>query len=149
MDNKKALEILTELSYNTIRAGSRGTGKSQVYANFLEAIAKAGEALEKQIPILPYYSGRVYGCPCCDMCVAKDEDQYKPLYCDNCGQRLDWDLEKIKGEIVHCGDCKHLMFSDCYGECSKAHKGVVNPDDWCPFGELKDRYKNSNKKENK
>ena len=144
MDNKEALKILTELSYNTIRAGSRGTGKSQVYADFLEAIAKAGEALEMRIPKLPYYNGYDYECPYCNTTMAENAEKEKPMYCDICGQRLDWDLEKIKGEIVHCGDCKHLMFSDCYGECSKAYKGIVNPNDWCPFGELKDRYKNSN-----
>lgn len=30
-----------------------------------------------------------------------------------------------------CKNCKHLMFSDCYGECSKAYKGIVNPKDSC------------------
>ena len=37
-------------------------------------------------------------------------------------------------EIVHCKDCKYLMFSDCYGECSKAYKGIVNPNDSCGYG---------------
>ena len=37
-------------------------------------------------------------------------------------------------EIVHCKDCKYLMFSDCYGECSKAYKGIVRPDDSCGHG---------------
>ena len=30
-----------------------------------------------------------------------------------------------------CLNCKHLMFSDFYGECSKAYKGIVSPDDVC------------------
>lgn len=34
-------------------------------------------------------------------------------------------------EIVYCKDCEHLMFSDCYGECAKGHKGIVNPNDTC------------------
>ena len=37
--------------------------------------------------------------------------------------------------LVQCKDCKHLMFSDCYGECSKGHRGIVKPDDSCEFGE--------------
>ena len=40
--------------------------------------------------------------------------------------------------IVHCVDCKYLMFSDCYGECSKGHKGIVQPDDYCSYGERKE-----------
>lgn len=27
------------------------------------------------------------------------------------------------------------MFSDCYGECTKCHLGIVRPDDSCEFGE--------------
>lgn len=38
-------------------------------------------------------------------------------------------------EPVHCKDCQHLMFSDCYGECTKCHLGIVRPDDSCEFGE--------------
>lgn len=41
-------------------------------------------------------------------------------------------------KIVYCKDCKHLMFSDCYGECAEAHKGIVQPDDYCIYGERKD-----------
>ena len=39
---------------------------------------------------------------------------------------------------VRCVECKHLMFSDCYGECSKTYKGIVNPNDSCGKGERKD-----------
>lgn len=42
-------------------------------------------------------------------------------------------------EVVRCKDCKHLMFSDMYGECSQAHMGIVRPDDYCSYGERKDR----------
>ncbi len=38
-------------------------------------------------------------------------------------------------EVVRCKDCKHLMFSDMYGECSQAHMGIVRPDDFCSYGE--------------
>lgn len=41
-------------------------------------------------------------------------------------------------EVVHCKDCKYLMFSDCYGECAEAHKGIVNPEDFCSYGERKE-----------
>lgn len=30
-----------------------------------------------------------------------------------------------------CLNCKNLMFSDCYGECSRGYKGIVRPDDSC------------------
>ena len=33
------------------------------------------------------------------------------------------------GKIVWCKDCKYL--TDFYGECSKAHKRIVQPDDFC------------------
>ena len=41
-------------------------------------------------------------------------------------------------EVVRCKDCKYLMFSDCYGECSNGHMGIVRPDDFCSHGERKD-----------
>ena len=41
-------------------------------------------------------------------------------------------------EVVRCLDCKHLMFSDCYGECDKGYMGVVRPDDFCSRGERKE-----------
>lgn len=37
-------------------------------------------------------------------------------------------------EVVRCNDCKHLMFSDCYGECRLNHIGIVRPDDFCSRG---------------
>ena len=37
--------------------------------------------------------------------------------------------------VVHCKDCKHVMFSDCYGECGAARMGIVGPDDFCSYGE--------------
>ena len=41
-------------------------------------------------------------------------------------------------EVVRCFECKHLMFSDCYGECGKGHMGIVSPDDFCSYGERKE-----------
>lgn len=45
-------------------------------------------------------------------------------------------------EVVRCRDCKHLMFSDFYGECKRGNLGIVNPDDFCSYGERKDGYGN-------
>ena len=39
--------------------------------------------------------------------------------------------------VVRCKECKHLMFSDCYGECGAARMGIVRPDDFCSYGERK------------
>ena len=41
--------------------------------------------------------------------------------------------------VVHCKDCKYLMFSDMYGECSQGHMGIVWPGDFCSYGERKDK----------
>ena len=40
--------------------------------------------------------------------------------------------------VVRCIDCKHLMFSDCYGECSIGYMGIVSPNDYCSYGERKE-----------
>lgn len=40
--------------------------------------------------------------------------------------------------VVRCRECKHLMFSDCYGECGKGHMGIVRPNDFCSRGERKE-----------
>ena len=39
---------------------------------------------------------------------------------------------------ITCLNCKHLMFSDMYGECNKQLK-IVNPSDTCEYAELKER----------
>lgn len=39
---------------------------------------------------------------------------------------------------VTCLNCKHLMFSDMYGECNKQLR-IVNPSDTCEFAEPKER----------
>ena len=40
--------------------------------------------------------------------------------------------------VVRCRDCKHLMFSDFYGECKQGNLGIVMPNDFCSYGERKD-----------
>ena len=62
--------------------------------------------------------------------------------CPNC------DLDMVNSNVkvikcravpkkVVCKDCEYLMFSDCYGECSKAYKGIVSPNDSCGKGKLR------------
>lgn len=41
-------------------------------------------------------------------------------------------------EVVYCKNCKHLMFSDFYGECTKGYMGIVQPNDYCSKGERKE-----------
>ena len=41
-------------------------------------------------------------------------------------------------DVVRCKDCKHLMFSDFYGECKNNHLGIVKPWDYCSYGERKE-----------
>ena len=41
-------------------------------------------------------------------------------------------------EVVRCKDCKHLMFSDCYGECKRGYMGIVKPLDFCSYGERRE-----------
>ena len=40
---------------------------------------------------------------------------------------------------VICGECKYSMYSDCYLECGKGYKGIVNYDDSCRYGVPKKR----------
>jgi hypothetical protein len=39
---------------------------------------------------------------------------------------------------ITCLNCKHLMFSDMYGECNKQLR-IVNPSDTCEYAEPKER----------
>lgn len=45
------------------------------------------------------------------------------------------DISADMVKVVLCKECKHLMFSDCYGECKIGHIGIVQPDDFCSYGE--------------
>lgn len=46
-----------------------------------------------------------------------------------------------ESEIVYCKDCKHLMYSDCYGECGKGYRGIVYSNDHCDYGERSENGK--------
>lgn len=65
--------------------------------------------------------------------------------CCDCFEKL-WDMisefcaemkDEKSGNDVLCNDCGYLMFSDCYGECRKGYKGIVNPNDSCGKGKRK------------
>ena len=62
--------------------------KSKCYQYDLEAINKAIEALEKQIPKKPYDT------VCCPLCKIEVElqpiDTEQVTYCLHCGQAIDW-----------------------------------------------------------
>lgn len=62
----------------------------------------------------------------------------RPLITHFANMPLNDVLDIIKADVVpvvRCCDCKHLMFSDCYGECSKGYMGIVSPNDYCSYGE--------------
>ena len=48
-------------------------------------------------------------------------------------------------KVVHCKDCKHLMFSDFYGACGAVRMGIVSPYDFCSYGERKNDFVDDNK----
>lgn len=62
-----------------------------------EEMKVAIEALEKQIPKKPlkqeieFFDFRLV-CPECEQPIARlfNKREYKPKYCHNCGQRIDW-----------------------------------------------------------
>lgn len=41
----------------------------------------------------------------------------------------------MKGQFIKCSECKFIMYSDCYGECGKGIRGIVNRNDGCFEGE--------------
>lgn len=53
-----------------------------------------------------------------DICLNCDKPTCRPNYCK---------------KLTHiCKNCKHLVFSDCYGECGAGYKdGIVRPYDSC------------------
>ncbi len=53
-------------------------------------------------------------------------------------------IQKKGNKMIKCSECKHIMYSDCYGECKKGIKSIVNADDGCEYGE-KRIVKNSEK----
>jgi len=71
--------------------------KERFAVKITEALNLAITALEKQIPKKPInVEKHYYECPCCehDLGVSDDDifvyENYRPMYCSNCGQALDW-----------------------------------------------------------
>jgi DNA-directed RNA polymerase subunit RPC12/RpoP len=56
-------------------------------------------------------------------------------YCPHCGSKMMPQPPKV--EMIYCKDCEHLIFSDCYGECAKGYKGIVQPNDTCEHARRK------------
>ena len=84
MKYEEAIGILT---YQALVLG-RASGKSTLERSRIEALNKAVEAIEKQIPKKPYDTVH---CPLC-----KIEVELQPIdieqvtYCLHCGQAIDW-----------------------------------------------------------
>ena len=93
MDERKVREAIEIIKSNYPTSG---------YYMLCEALDIAIEALEKQLPKRPNFSGDGYApdgtfvydmweCPCCGEEYEVDYDEYD--YCPNCGQRLVWSEE--------------------------------------------------------
>ena len=48
-------------------------------------------------------------------------------------------------KVVHCKDCKHLMFSGYYGECGAGRMGIVGLLDFCSYGKKRTDFVDDNK----
>ena len=94
MKYEEAIDILT---YQALVLG-RASGKSTLERSRIEALSKAVEAIEKQIPKKPLHMHKNYYCPVCkedgwilwDDAVPNDMDKY----CGKCGQALDWEVSE-------------------------------------------------------
>lgn len=90
MKYEEAIGILT---YQAL-ALERASGKSTLERSRIEALSKAVEAIEKQIPKKPLHMHKNYYCPICkedgwilwDDAIPNDMDNY----CIKCGQAIDW-----------------------------------------------------------
>lgn len=51
--------------------------------------------------------------------------------------QVQWAMEMPEA-VVHCRDCRELMFSDCYGECRRGYLGIVRQEDYCSRGVRKE-----------
>ena len=90
MKYEEAIGILT---YQALVL-ERVSGKSTLERSRIEALSKAVEAIEKQIPKKPLHMHKNYYCPICkeygwmlwDDAIPNDMDNY----CGKCGQAIDW-----------------------------------------------------------
>lgn len=82
MTSEEAIYIITGLPI--YRMEQKYDNKSDL----MTALTMAVEALEKQTPKKPYRMDvffRLQFCPVCNTYVSRDQ-----IYCDKCGQKLDW-----------------------------------------------------------
>lgn len=90
MKYEEAIGILT---YQALVL-ERASGKSTLERSRIEALSKAVEAIEKQIPKKPLHMHKNYYYPVCkedgwilwDDAIPNDIDKY----CGKCGQAIDW-----------------------------------------------------------
>ena len=90
MKYEEAIGILT---YQALVL-ERASDKSTLERSRIEALSKAVEAIEKQIPKKPLHMHKNYYCPICkedgwmlwDDAIPNDMDNY----CGTCGQAIDW-----------------------------------------------------------
>lgn len=90
MTFEEAKEQLREIIFDTesLIVGDSGKG---IYRKDLEALKKAVEVLEKQIPKKPVEKTPwTYHCPNCDSQKVEDVFIERFRYCRDCGQALDW-----------------------------------------------------------
>lgn len=96
MTFEEAKKQLQELIFDTesLIVGDAAKG---IYRKDLEALRKALEALEKQIPRKPIggfdFANNEYKI-CCECSAIVQDGEWKANYCPDCGQKIDWS-EKI------------------------------------------------------
>lgn len=94
---KDLINNVTSAYYDCLAAGGTIDDEDERY---LDVLQKAAEALEKQIPKKPYITERsCVDTYCCNNCKGSlyYVDRFKEdfalremLYCDECGQAIDW-----------------------------------------------------------
>ena len=86
-DKMKYEEAIDILTYQALVLG-RASGKLTLERSRIEALSKAVEAIEKQIPKKPY---DIVHCPLCKIEVELQPiDTEQVTYCLHCGQAIDW-----------------------------------------------------------
>lgn len=94
MTIEEAKEQLQEIILDTesLIVGDAAKG---IYRKDLEALKKAVEVLEKQIPKKPIggidFAGNEYRI-CCECSAIVQDGEWKANYCPDCGQALDWSV---------------------------------------------------------
>ena len=102
-----------------------------------------GEAFIEVIPphkhviatfVADYDGGAFVECTKCSCAISAENEQDA---INKWNSRIPKERGADKPKIT-CLNCKHLMFSDMYGECNKQLK-IVNPSDTCEYAEPKER----------